>query len=87
MASPNKKPYLLRLNQEVYDALAQWADDEFRSVNAHMEYLLLESLRRAGRKPVLRGKAKNVVATSKPSADLQGKGGPDADPSDPPKTP
>lgn len=61
MASPNKKPYLLRLNQEVYDALAQWADDEFRSVNAHMEYLLLESLRRAGRKPVLRGKNPGVA--------------------------
>lgn len=66
MASPNKKPYLLRLNQEVYDALAQWADDEFRSVNAHMEYLLLESLRRAGRKPVLRGK-KTETNPSAPS--------------------
>lgn len=51
MASPNKKAYLLRLRPEVFEALSQWADDEFRSFNAQVEYLLLESLRKAGRKP------------------------------------
>lgn len=54
MASHNKKPFLLRLNPEVFDALQQWADDEFRSVNAHVEYLLLENLKKAGRKPAPR---------------------------------
>lgn len=51
MASPNKKAYLLRLRPEIYEALSRWADDEFRSFNSHVEYLLLESLRKAGRKP------------------------------------
>ena len=65
MASPNKKAYLLRLHPEVYEAISRWADDEFRSVNAHMEYVLLEGLRRAGRKPVIKGRK----AKSKPAKD------------------
>ena len=44
-----KKSFLLRIDPEIYDALEKWAGDEFRSVNAHLEYLLRDSLRRAGR--------------------------------------
>lgn len=65
MASPNKKAYLLRLHPEIYEALSSWAEDEFRSVNAHMEYVLLEGLRRAGRKPLIRGKKKGVEPPTK----------------------
>lgn len=44
-----KKAYPLRMNVEVLDALQRWADDELRSVNAQIEYLLRDALRRAGR--------------------------------------
>ncbi|MDG0790168.1 hypothetical protein OMP38_04360 [Cohnella ginsengisoli] len=49
MSSKPKKAYPLRLDPEIYAALERWAADEFRSVNAHMEYLLREALRKAGR--------------------------------------
>lgn len=44
-----KKAYPLRMNTEVLDALQRWADDELRSVNAQIEYLLRDALRKAGR--------------------------------------
>jgi hypothetical protein len=44
-----KKQFPLRLDPKVYEALERWAGDEFRSVNAHIELLLRESLKRAGR--------------------------------------
>ena len=34
----------LRLNAKLYDALAAWAEDDFRSVNGQIEYLLTESI-------------------------------------------
>ena len=44
-----KKAYPLRINAQVLDAVQRWADDELRSVNAQIEYLLREALRKAGR--------------------------------------
>jgi hypothetical protein len=44
-----KKKFLLRLDEGVYVALERWAADEFRSVNAQIEFALKEALRRAGR--------------------------------------
>jgi len=44
-----KKAYPLRMNVEVLDALQRWADDELRSVNAQIEYLLRDALRKSGR--------------------------------------
>jgi len=46
-----RKKLLLRLDPEVYDALARWAADELRSVNAQIEYALRLALRSAGRAP------------------------------------
>jgi len=40
---------LLRLSPKVYQALRRWADDDLRSLNAQIEFLLRESLRDAGR--------------------------------------
>ncbi|WP_274365665.1 toxin-antitoxin system HicB family antitoxin [Paenibacillus thermotolerans] len=48
---PGKKQYPLRIDAAIYDALERWAADEFRSVNAHIEYVLREALLRAGRLP------------------------------------
>jgi hypothetical protein len=42
---------MLRVDPAVHDALIRWANDEFRSVNAHVEMLLRQALRDAGRMP------------------------------------
>lgn len=44
-----KKAYPLRIRAEVLDAMQLWADDELRSLNAQIEYVLREALRKAGR--------------------------------------
>ncbi|MEC0281374.1 MULTISPECIES: Arc family DNA-binding protein [Bacillaceae] len=44
-----KKSFPLRINQDIYDMVQKWADDDFRSVNAQIEYLLREQLKQAGR--------------------------------------
>lgn len=44
-----KKQYPLRLDPKLYVSLERWATDEFRSVNAHIEFLLREAVRHAGR--------------------------------------
>ncbi len=44
-----RKQYLLRIPQELYDIYEAWAADEFRSVNAQIEAIMMESARRAGR--------------------------------------
>ena len=40
-----KKQVPLRLSEKLYDALAAWAEDDFRSVNGQIEYLLTECVR------------------------------------------
>ena len=44
-----KKAYPLRISSEVLDAMQRWAQDELRSVNAQIEYVLREALRKSGR--------------------------------------
>ena len=44
-----KKAYPLRISAPVMDAVQRWADDELRSLNAQIEYVLREALRRNGR--------------------------------------
>ncbi|WP_431042475.1 hypothetical protein ACQUSR_11510 [Streptomyces sp. P1-3] len=46
-----RKQVLLRLDPAVHDALARWADDELRSANAQIEFLLRRALAEAGRLP------------------------------------
>jgi len=45
----DRKSFLLRISPELYAALEKWAADELRSVNAQIEYLLAEAVRRAKR--------------------------------------
>ena len=47
----SRKNYPLRLDPEIYEALRVWADDEMRSVNAQIEFLLARALKEAGRAP------------------------------------
>jgi len=49
--SRERKQVPLRLDPAVHDALARWASDEFRSLNAHIEMLLRRALDDAGRMP------------------------------------
>jgi hypothetical protein len=51
----DKKAFPLRINEEIWEAVRRWSDDELRSVNAQIEYLLREALRKAGRLPRGRG--------------------------------
>lgn len=44
-----KKSFPLRLDADIYAAIEQWAEDEIRSVNGHIEYLLREALKREKR--------------------------------------
>lgn len=44
-----RKQYLLRIPQDLYDVYEAWAADEFRSVNAQIEAVMMDSARRAGR--------------------------------------
>ena len=49
--SSERKQVLLRLDPAVHDALARWAADELRSLNAQIEMLLRQALDDAGRMP------------------------------------
>ena len=53
MKEGGKKQIPLRLSPQLYDALAAWAEEDFRSVNGQIEYLLTECVkkRRKGRLP------------------------------------
>lgn len=44
-----KKAYPLRINAEILNAAQRWSDDELRSLNAQIEYVLREALRKNGR--------------------------------------
>ena len=44
-----RKPFLLRIDREVLDAVQRWADDELRSLNGQIEFLLRRALAEAGR--------------------------------------
>jgi hypothetical protein len=44
-----KKKFLLRLDESVHAALEKWAADDLRSVNSQIEYLLTDTLKKAGR--------------------------------------
>ena len=46
-----RKPFLLRIDREVLDGVQRWANDDLRSLNAQVEFLLRRALRDAGRLP------------------------------------
>jgi len=56
-----KKAYPLRINEDVLKAMQIWADDELRSVNAQIEYLLRTALVKAGRVKLTRQQTIEIV--------------------------
>jgi hypothetical protein len=54
----DRKPFLLRIDRDVLQAVQRWADDELRSLNGQIEFLLRRALKDAGRENIDRGKDK-----------------------------
>jgi len=44
-----KKSFVIRIDEDLYKLLEKWAQDEFRSVNGQVEFLIHNSLQKAGR--------------------------------------
>ena len=59
----DSKRFLLRLDPRLFEALRRWADDDLRSINAQIEYLLTDQARKAGRLPAKRKSAPRRVAS------------------------
>ena len=50
MAKKNEnKSFVLRVDAATMDALERWADDEFRSINGPLQWIIADALRRSGR--------------------------------------
>jgi hypothetical protein len=45
----DRKPFLLRIDRDVLQAVQRWADDDLRSLNGQIEFLLRRALKDAGR--------------------------------------
>lgn len=48
---PDRKPFLLRIDRQVLDALQRWANDDLRSLNGQIEFVLRKALAEAKRLP------------------------------------
>ena len=46
-----RKSFLIRIDPSLHEALERWAKDEFRSLNAQIEFLLRDCVKRRGEKP------------------------------------
>jgi hypothetical protein len=44
-----RKPFLLRIDRDVLEAVQRWADDDLRSLNGQIEFLLRRALKESGR--------------------------------------
>jgi len=47
----DRKSFLLRADASVLEAMQRWANDDLRSLNAQVEFVLRDALRKAGRLP------------------------------------
>lgn len=61
----NKKNFVLRIEESMYAAVEKWAQDEFRSVNGQLEWLIDKALKEAGRKKNTTGDAVDPNAKPK----------------------
>jgi hypothetical protein len=69
--------FLLRIDPQLMDQLRRWAEDDLRSLNAQIEFLLRRELRRAGRWPkesASDGEAECQGMAAEPSGELAGDG-------------
>jgi hypothetical protein len=61
-----RKPFLLRIDREVLDAVQRWADDDLRSLNGQIEFLLRRVLKDSGR---LKSERKSEIGDRKSEVD------------------
>ena len=54
----NTRSFVLRIDAETMDAIEKWAEDEFRSTNGQLQWIIAEALRKAGRTPRAKKKVK-----------------------------
>ncbi len=50
------KSFVLRVDAATMEAIEQWADDEFRSINGQLQWIIAEALRKEGRLPKQKSK-------------------------------
>ena len=62
----SKKAFPLRINADVLAAIQRWADDDLRSVNAQIEYVLRDTLVKHGRVKLVQKVTTEVVAADVP---------------------
>ena len=63
-----KKTFVLRINNDTFDALSKWSADEFRSVNGQIEMILDKAIKEAGRE-----KGNNSISTASLNKLVKGK--------------
>jgi len=74
-----KKAFALRIDEQMLVALQRWADDEFRSVNGQIEFLLREALLKSGRMKWQQAPQMVLVETDDSNADAPDSEDPSAD--------
>ena len=62
---PEKKKFLLRIDENIHAALEKWAADELRSINAQIEFLLTQAVKNAGR--IKAGNSNELPANQPPN--------------------
>ncbi|HEX5107578.1 MAG TPA: hypothetical protein VFV95_03995 [Vicinamibacterales bacterium] len=68
----DRKSFLLRIDARVLEAVQRWANDDLRSLNGQIEYLLRDALRRAGRAPQAPASASDGSARGGPNVSDEG---------------
>ena len=61
------KSFVLRVDAATMDALERWAEDEFRSINGQLQWIIADALRRSGR--LKKAKATKTESNTTPSED------------------
>ena len=67
-----RKSFLLRLDPQLYQAIKRWADDDLRSVNGQVEFLLRRALDDAGRLPKKKNQQKKEDTNQPEDTDEEG---------------
>lgn len=66
-----KKSYPLRINEQVLAALQRWADDDLRSLNAQIEYVLRDALVKSGRVKLVQKVVTDVEPLESDESDIE----------------
>ena len=68
-----RKPFLLRTDPDVLEALQRWAADELRSVNGQIDFVLRRALQQAGRMPSRRARRQSAAQAPADKANATGR--------------